>query len=290
MACSLNVHFEKIVAKVSLNDIVLVSSILSRSTSFLNKQQQETVNDDEDIDDKKNSIEDSKKILQANSKELIAIVDKDVNAINNKEEKKNQEPTLKKTKYIFKMQFPCIQFYLINDFNLQNTPIAKVLLDTIEYKINGDLTDLKGIGSLIVNCDYYNAKLLHYEPFIESFQPTIFIEKSNTTGFAIEISSKSTLQMNISGEFVNCIYRTMWLFSQIGKEGSFQRCKNSFLNESNLVFKNFLEVSVEVFDSQTKNKIFKLENNEIKQVPKSDFKSNYFDLYFLGNYFFMYYY
>jgi hypothetical protein len=231
----LKVSSHNIRCRVSLNDIALTSSILSRAK--LNK----------DVTKKK-----KKKELTV-TKTITAITDDDNNAV-------FQSLTMN----VLHIGLGQVTLTLLNDYHNQNIPIIKVNVEQFDFSAGGSIRSIEGEGSLQMSAEYYNSSLSNtacWEPVIESWHPVItFIKDQNGTELCL--SSDSNVQLNVTGPMCKCIYGTMTLASKIGKEGTFGTRRNTHA----LVVCNQLGVPIELFDSSTKESLVILSDDLLHPI------------------------
>eukprot|EP01038_Epipyxis_sp_PR26KG_P008440 gene8440-11417_t len=222
------VSTEEIITNLSLNDIVLTSSIIARrslANSFTNNE----------LD-----------TMQTKEKTVAQHADSNNNL----------------TMFIFRVNVPKVDFVLINDFNTEVIPIFKTTIDNFELNFSGALQDMAGDGALLFSSQYYNNAISQYEPVIERWYPNISLTKDHG-GIECEISSSDTLQFNISGALTKCAYEAAALVSRIGKEGSYG---NRIISNS-LSIKNYLGIPIALLNSRTKEVLIEVNGNSTNSMP-----------------------
>lgn len=176
---SLNVGSEPVSCRVSLNDVVLTNSILSRAK--LTKRQE-------------------KREVQPN--ELT----------------KKQEQARSLTLLTVQFSFAKVSLILLNDYRDVNIPLFRVALDHLAYYSSGAVSRMDGEGSMLVTADYYNTNVAEWEPVLEPWIPAIKI-KRDANGMELSFLSRGVMQLNVTGAMCHCIYTTISLLTKIGQEG-----------------------------------------------------------------------
>jgi hypothetical protein len=222
--------------RVSLNDIVLTTSILARAKLTQGKKKKKV----KGKKDKKNkggaAAGDA---AHENGVIFIAL-----------------------TMYKIDLNIGRISLVLLNDFNNQNVPLFKMCIDQSDFNAEGSKQHMEGSGSILFSADNYNLPATCWEPIIEPWQPTLLFSKDfNGTRFTLQ--SENTLQLNITGILCNSIHRSKALVAKIGKAGAYGTQRTIFP----LIVRNQLGVAVELYDSRTKESILKLLDDQVHAVP-----------------------
>jgi hypothetical protein len=225
--------------RVSLNDIVLTTSILARAKLTEGKAK------------KKTKVKKDKKKKKKKKSDGAAEANSDAATI-----------FLTLTMYKIDLNIGRISLVLLNDFNNQNVPLFKMCLDQSDFNAEGSKQHMEGSGSLLLSADNYNLAATCWEPIIEPWQPTLIFSKDfNGTRFTLQ--SENTLQVNISGILCASIHRSKALVAKIGKAGAYGTRRTIFP----LIVRNLLGVPVELYDSRTKERILRLTDDTAQAVP-----------------------
>jgi hypothetical protein len=200
------------------------------------------------------------------------------------------------TVYDFVAQLGSISLVAINDFNGQNLPILRLAIERSDFRAGGQVGDLQGEGSFQVSAEYYNTRVAVWEPLIELWGPSITVV-SSASGTVVEALSDNTLQIDVSGAMVKSFSQVLNLTSTIIEElstqGSSDKSPRSVLSphtqpvpsirrasgrksslstvramitdkslargtDSPVTFRNCLEFPIEVFDSVSKESLMVL--------------------------------
>jgi hypothetical protein len=68
-----------------------------------------------------------------------------------------------------------VRFVTVNDFDGQNIPIVRMVVDESRFVMNGSAGSGHGEGSLDMTVDFYNSSLNEWEPLLERWNPTLSI-------------------------------------------------------------------------------------------------------------------
>ena len=210
------------------------------------------------------------------------------------------------TIYDFVGQLGCISLVAINDFNGQTLPILRILLDRCDFRAGGKVEDVTGEGSFQISAEHYNTKVAVWEPLIERWGPKISVISNVLSGTIVEVISDSTLQVDVSGAMVKTFSQVSNLTSVIleefeshsqslllnGNNGNNNSNNNNDNNNNNnnnnsnnnkvrsslrsvlsdkalskgldspILFKNNLEFPIEVFDSLTHESLMILRSGD----------------------------
>ncbi len=234
--------------RVSLNDVVLATSIINRASlvrSVTDSGHDIIEADERALDSnfqregKGDSVHPGPSVKpQASSKSSIATV------------------------FDVKLSLGKIHLVLVNDVSGQNVPILRAIFDGTEFIASGTLAAISGDGSLFLAADYFNTSIGSWEPLVEQWHPLIKISKEMKY-IKVEVWNDYTLQINLSGMFFKCLYNTLSLISQIGKEGSY--VNRNQLNP--LTIANHLGIPIELVDGNTKKSVMVLDSNILSPIP-----------------------
>jgi hypothetical protein len=236
----MSIDMDNVNARVSINDIFLAQSIMTR----------------------KSLTEQATPILAplqtGGQPSPGAESDPPTNASNGTEKELEGGPA---TSYIVSLNMGSLSLVGINDFNGQNVPVIRTLLDGTTFYAEGCQQRMQGDGSLIASADFYNPQLSVWEPILDRWHPSLSLI-SWTVGTSIEIKSDHTMQLTVSGIMLEKLLQTYSLFY----------CFDDIVDREevpDVVINNTLgpDISFEVFDSATSVSLMTLNNNEIKAVP-----------------------
>ena len=118
------------------------------------------------------------------------------------------------TLYDLVAQLRSVSLVLINDFNHQNIPILKVSLVHSDCRAGGRVGALEGEGSFQIMAAYYNTTVSVWEPILEQWGPTITVTSSKTDTH-VEVVSDSTIQVDVSGAMVKSFSQVLNLTSTV---------------------------------------------------------------------------
>ena len=159
--------------------------------------------------------------------------------------------------------FSEISFVLLNDFNNQNIPIAQLKVEAIEVSVTGPSQDMSGEGCFAASADYYNSRVTAWEPVLEKWQPSLVLQK-DFNGTLLTLSTEQTLQLNVTGAFLRGLHTATALVDKIGKAGSY----GTHRAIHPLVVQNRLGLPIRLVDSNTKQLLLLLGANDgVVDVP-----------------------
>ena len=235
--------------RVSLNDVVLATSIVNRASLVRSVS-----------DSGHEAIEADERALDFNFKHDTSKGDSvhPVPSVKNQAALKSTVMTV----FDFKLNLGKIHLVLVNDVSGQNVPILRAILDGTEFIASGTSEAISGDGSLFLAADYFNTSIGSWEPLVEQWHPLIKISRE-TKYIKVEVWNDYTLQINLSGMFFKCLYNTLSLISRIGKEGSY--VNRNQLNPLTIV--NHLGIPVELVDGNTKKSVMVLDSNIVSSIP-----------------------
>lgn len=179
----LSLMADELIIRLSFHDLIFSNSIIHRTTKKLALYQQSM----KQLKDNDSKIR-SRSVSSSNpSNQMVSSVIMNINIALNVRK---------------------FQLTLINDYSGCNLPVLNLQVLDICSIITGPISNLHGEFSLMLISDYYNNKVTSFEPFIEPWTP-VFKLSTNLNGISIDIINKMTLQINISGAFVqnivNCL-------------------------------------------------------------------------------------
>lgn len=111
----------------------------------------------------------------------------------------------------------------VNDHNGQNVPLLKMVLEGSTFSADGFLDGkFLGEGSLVAAADIYNSKLSVWEPFLEKWKPTLIINAmfgAKAPSLSCELKADHTLQLTLSGMMIEKMLEVASLFSELSTQG-----------------------------------------------------------------------
>lgn len=158
----------------------------------------------------------------------------------------NSTPAMHITTYNVHLSLGEISLVVVNDFNGQNLPIIKVLLQGTTFSADGAVQNFNGKGSLILAVDYFNPKVFAWEPVLEPWFPALVLN-TGTHGTSIDVSQAGSegLQLSISGTMLETFLRTYSLLLQADDV-------TERIAAPAVTFQNLLGVPIEIFDGDKK--------------------------------------
>ena len=225
VSCCINVDVVKM--SLSLNDIVLMQSILMRRS-----------------------------LSSPPSTTLDAPRRKSPSAAHPSGEKAptQQEPTqLFLVKAVLNMR--TTTFALVNDFHGYNTPILQVGLEETAFKLDGFVQDMTGSGFVTLKVDYFNPSIVEWEPLVETWQPE-FELSSNSQEVNVTAVAHQTLQLNITSTFLETVSST---YAMLVTQNSMSTTTASRQTPPTITFVNQLGIAVSLFDHYSHDCLFVLD-------------------------------
>ena len=213
--------------KISLNDVVLANSILSRVNRVMPIVKQGSENGGQGL----GSGMGSGKGQGSGSKNVTPSRGRSSTSSTNPLSPPTPAPALghaltpssttdvvvQSTLYDLVAQLRSVSLVLINDFNHQNIPILKVSLVHSDCRAGGRVGSLEGEGSFQIMAAYYNTAVAVWEPLLEQWGPTIAVTSSDTDT-NVEVVSDSTIQIDVSGAMVKSFSQVLNLTTTILEE------------------------------------------------------------------------
>jgi hypothetical protein len=222
MTTSACINVDEIKAAVSLNDIVLIQSIIMRRS----------------LSTPASSIE--------RNTTVSSQVDGNV---------EQQVTHLVIVKAVLNMRQTTLT--LVNDFHGFNTPIIRFNLEDTAFKVDGFMEDLVGTGFFTVKIDYFNSMIVEWEPVLEPWQPDIEL-KSNSQEVNMAVVTNQTLQLNVTSTLLEVLSSTyaMLVTHNPSSPVSSRRVPPT------ITFVNELGITVSLFNNSSKDCIFVLKPRE----------------------------
>jgi hypothetical protein len=247
---------DQIIAKVSLNDVLLVNSIIIHAN--LDKEKTivhinsiklltaDNLYDDDDVDE------------DADSKSSVSDLDLPMSLLLHE----------------YNFNIGLFSFVLINDFHGDYNPIFRLGMDNLCMNVSGCLSrgvdfevgDLSGDGSVVMSCDYYNNNFMIWEPLIERWQPIISIAYNSASGINVDLTYLNTLQINLTGYMIKNFLHTHQLLLQAKEELSDKHIETRLP----IMFCNELGIEIQIWNTVNKCELVSLNVNENKPLPVPD--------------------
>ena len=256
----MHVEIENVDSRISFNDMVLAKNILGRRTLTEGSKSDNNKTEDE-----------------------IEVVSKVTESV--KEANKNEIPLL------INIGLNSLSVVAINDFNSQNIPVLKLLVDDMKFYVEGDYhSNLTGDGSLQVKVDFYNTFLYAYEPLLDHWKPTLNIVTVDAVNI-LEIKCDHTMQVTLSGALLDSLLRSYSLFFYQNDIISTKFSSHSDITVFNLLGDN---IGVEIVDSVTQASLIVIDPSssgelvKLEHINKKIFKNKFdqipsaVDVHFLG--------
>lgn len=164
--------------------------------------------------------------------------------------------------YTISLNMGSLSLVGINDYNGQNVPVIRALLDGTTFYAEGSQYKTQGEGSLIASTDFYNPRLSVWEPMIDRWHPSLSYT-SWTVGSSIELRSDHTMQLTVSGTMLEVLLQTYSLFFRMDDVAERDEVPDVLIS-------NFLgpDTGLEIFDSSTGVGIMTLVGLESKPLPR----------------------
>ena len=215
------VNIDEVNLNLSLNDILLIQSILLRRSL---------------------SVPASTTIESPDSSQS--------NIHRNGDNQKIQEPQgLVLVKVVFNMRTTIVK--LVNDFHGYNNAILRLSMEETAFKVDGFVQDMTGSGFVTVKIDYFNPLIVEWEPLLETWQPELEVS-SNTQEVKITSTTHQTLQLNITSTLLEMISSTYAMLVTYNSMIPSTARKTP----PTITFINQLGISVSLFDSETQDRLF----------------------------------
>lgn len=179
-----------------------------------------------------------------------------------------ESPVLISPSTVLSVSMGSLSLVGINDFNGQNTPVVRLVLDGTHYNADGTGDVVSGEGSLTATAEFYNPKLSVWEPVLDKWRPSLSLT-TWTVGSFLEIRSDHSLQLTVSGIMLERTLMTYSLFFEY--DGKAQR-----MDVPDMLLCNSLGdgIAFDVYDSATHTKLVSLSNLEMKAVPNVQSQAN----------------
>jgi hypothetical protein len=241
------IDVDNINTRVSINDVILAHSILTRksiseSSNFPSTQ-------------------------ELNDKNLQNIIP--IKPFQSFDEKESPNSELESSKFTVNANIGSISFVTINDFHGQNIPVIRFLLDRTSFYADGNLDKLVGDGSFIASAEFYNQKNSIWEPILDRWNPSLNIILASNNTFC-KIKSERTMQFTVSGIMLEKLLETYSILLRL--EDVYER--NAV---PDLIIYNKLGpmLDIDIYESVNKTKLLSLNGGKSGSFPRNDDNSLY---------------
>eukprot|EP01041_Mallomonas_annulata_P004154 gene4154-8257_t len=159
------------------------------------------------------------------------------------------------------VRFGTVSVTLINDFNAQNIPVIRAKIDGFQIVASGFPVDLEGSGNCCVSVDFFNTKIACWEPVLEPWTPGVSLSYKMSC-VSIALDTVDILQITISGQLTRTLLQT---YSQL------IRLDNATERDSvyPLTIRNRLGVPVVLVNSATDETVVHLQPYDTAGVAAS---------------------
>jgi hypothetical protein len=248
----MSVDVDSVNARVSINDVVLAQNILTRRslTEAPPAMPPQTAPTPA-------SGAGSGAISRMRKQSTVPEAVPDNNNLSPMREQEGPSPS-----YTISLNMGSLSLVGINDYNGQNVPVIRALLDGTTFYAEGSQYKTQGEGSLIASTDFYNPRLSVWEPMIDRWHPSLSYT-SWTVGSSIELRSDHTMQLTVSGTMLEVLLQTYSLFFRMDDVAERDEVPDVLIS-------NFLgsDTGLEIFDSSTGVAIMTLSGLESKPLPR----------------------
>jgi hypothetical protein len=246
----MSVDVDSVNARVSINDVVLAQNILTRRS--LTEAPPAPIPAPVPATGS-GSGANSRMRKQSTASEILP----DNNTLSPMREQEGPSPS-----YTISLNMGSLSLVGINDYNGQNVPVIRALLDGTTFYAEGSQYKTQGEGSLIASTDFYNPRLSVWEPIMDRWHPSLSYT-SWTVGSSIELRSDHTMQLTVSGTMLEVLLQTYSLFFRMDDVAERDEVPDVLIS-------NFLgsDTGLEIFDSSTGVAIMTLMGLESKPLPR----------------------
>ena len=214
--------------RVTLNDVILARSILMRKATM----------DREDADSRRRA--DSIDMPTSFSTSDTSLQDNQSDDMSSDVSKEVEVPSA--TAFNFVLNIGQISLVVINDFNAQDMPVARMQLDDASLALSKKGAYMEGDGTLFISASSYNNLLGMWEPLLDRWHPALVIETSKN-GNVFNIKSAHTMQITVSGAMLKTFLETS-AFLQQGRYGDIEEEERIIVPE--ILVQNELGSSIEI--------------------------------------------
>lgn len=254
VASDMSLDTDSIRARVSINDVVLAQSIITRRALIespadtgakATSTPSSTSSQGLDMDDVK-SLSPLTPTSPFNAQDMAAV-----------EEASKATPT-----YTLSLNLGKVTLVTVNDFNGQNMPLIRTVLDGLTFYAEGFHVQrqIKGEGSVIATADFFNSRLALWEPVLDRWHPTASLVTMGR-GVNLDIKSEHTTQITVSGTMLEKLLQTYSILLRLDDIAERENVPEVTVN-------NLLGVPIDIFDSASNVRILKLGPIASAAVPE----------------------
>jgi hypothetical protein len=164
--------------------------------------------------------------------------------------------------YTYSLNMGSLSLVGINDFNGQNMPVIRALLDGTTFFAEGEHQKMIGKGSLIASTYFYNPRLSLWESIMDRWHPSLSLT-SWALGWGVEIKSEHTMQLTVSGIMLQSLLQTYSLFFRTNDIVEREEVSDVFI-----VNTLGSGIELDIYDSATGVLIMDLKGYDSKPVPR----------------------
>ena len=226
LSTSVSLDVDIVVAKISVNDVVLANSILSRAKIVTPRIDNINENKNKSGTTGTSSVNGSSPQNSRGRSSTSSSVNLGTLPVH-----KGDSSIVAITVYDFVAQLGSMSLVAVNDYNGMSLPILRLSVDRSDFRAGGKIEDLTGEGSFQISAEHYNTRVAEWEPLIEKWGPRISVSSTLSGGTILEVISDDTLQIDVSGAMVKTFSQLYNLISVILEE--FESQSLSLLNSNN---------------------------------------------------------
>lgn len=232
LVCSVNI--EDLVARVTIDDLLLLQSIIVRRSANDYVPPVRVTDDDSE-----HSFDTSSERTSYSNASYIPV-----------------QVTL--LKGIFTLGKASV--VLINDAKGYSLTMARIGLEQMHFKLDGSSHGLSmGSGSLAIGMDYYNPVVNEWEPFLEAFYPELTL-RGDSKSVTLGLSYSNAIQINVSSTLLALVSETM---SFLEFASSTEETTERTISSAVVTFCNDLGMPVEIYDSEYPEELlFRIESEQ----------------------------
>ena len=266
LSSSLSVDVDNVYARVSINDILLAQSIMTRRTLTepLNASSTASASiTSTSSSTSKSSLSNTSvrrlKKQQGTPEGAGAGAEAAAAAAASGGTGDEEPPT---PSYTYSLNMGSLSLVGINDFNGQNMPVVRALLDGTTFFAEGEHQKMIGKGSLIASTYFYNPRLSLWESIMDRWHPSLSLT-SWALGWGVEIKSEHTMQLTVSGIMLQSLLQTYSLFFRTNDIVEREEVSDVFI-----VNTLGSGIELDIYDSATGVLIMDLKGYDSKPVPR----------------------
>ena len=267
LSSSLSVDVDNLYARVSINDILLAQSIMTRrSLTEPSKASSSASASTTSTSSARSSLSNTLVRRVSGKKEQGALEGVEANAVRITGtgggtgvvgEEETPCPS-----YTYSLNMGSLSLVGINDFNGQNMPVIRALLDGTTFFAEGEHQKMIGKGSLIASTYFYNPRLSLWESIMDRWHPSLSLT-SWALGWGVEIKSEHTMQLTVSGIMLQSLLQTFSLFFRSSDIVEREEISDVLIHNT-----LGLGIELDIYDSASGVLIMDLKGIDSKPVPR----------------------